>query len=155
MRFQVHDSCVGVEIGWVMLRVEPYQDVAQNSRAEKIPNRSEETLVQVVAQLFQTEHVCFDLLRGGFFVHLESAFPRRADCHCREAVIVTGNAGCLRNEIGIGPVNQGNTSRDGALEGVLAPWFDSGRAGRGALRPYLTNCSTTGVCRAALRCQAL
>ena len=52
------------------------QDVAHNELAEEVPDWGEETLVEVVAQLFQTEHVCFHLLGRGFFVHLESAFPR-------------------------------------------------------------------------------
>jgi hypothetical protein len=107
--------------------------------------RSEETLVQVVAQLFQTEHVCFDLLRGGFFVHLESVFPRRADRHCREAVIVTRNAGCLRNEIGIGPLNQRKTSLDGALEVFSRRGLRAGVLRGVPFAPYLTNCSTTWV----------
>ena len=38
-----------------MLRIQPDQDVAHHERAEEIFHRSEEALVQVVAQLFQTE----------------------------------------------------------------------------------------------------
>ncbi len=103
MRFQVHGHSIGVEIGFVVLCIEPYQDIAHKKRAEDVFDWNEETLVQVVAQLFQTEHVGFHLLRRDLLVHLESVLARRADRHRGEAVIVAGNASCLRNEIGVRP----------------------------------------------------
>ena len=81
-----------------MLRIEPHQHVTQHRRAEGIFDWNEETLVQVVAQLFKTEHVGFDLLRRNLLVYMESAPARRTDRHRRKAVIVAGNAGCFRNE---------------------------------------------------------
>src|SRR5258707_6558973 len=117
-----------------MLGVESDQDVAKHNRSKEVSDWRKETLVQVVAQFLQAEHVGFHLLRRGFCVHLKTASPRRADRYSREAVVVTGNAGCLRNEIRIGPLNQGKTSLDCALNGVLAPGFEGGRAAGSALR---------------------
>ena len=126
MRLQEHGHGIGVEIGRVMLGVEADQDVAQNKRSEEISHRSKETLVQVVAQLLQAEHVGFHLLRRGFFVDLETVFSSRADRHGRKAVVVAGKAGSLWNEIGIGPLDQGKACLDSALNSVLSPWFKSG-----------------------------
>ena len=53
MRFQVHRRSVGVEIRFVMLGIEPDQDVAHDELAEHILDRNEEALVQVVAQFYQ------------------------------------------------------------------------------------------------------
>ena len=57
MRFQVHGNGVGIEIGLVVLRIEADQHVAHDERAEKVLDRDEEALVQVVAHLFEAEDV--------------------------------------------------------------------------------------------------
>ena len=134
MRFQVHGRSVGVEIGFVVLGIETDQHVAHNELAEHILDGNEESLVQEVAQFHQAENVGFDLLRRGLLVHLESAPARRTDRHRREAVVVAGDAGCLGNETGVGPLNQRKTGLDGALDGVRAARFENRRAGRRALR---------------------
>ena len=109
-----------------MLSVQPHQHVADYERAEDIADRNEDSLVQVVAQLFETEDVGFHLLRRDLLVHRESVLARRADGHRREAVVVAGNASGLGNEIGVGPLQQRQTALHGALDVVLAAGLQNG-----------------------------
>jgi hypothetical protein len=48
MRFQVHGHRVRVEIGFVVLGIQPHQDVADHDRAKDVSHRDKQSLVQDV-----------------------------------------------------------------------------------------------------------
>ena len=124
---QVDNGCIGIQISLVVLGVESQKHVADHDRSVELAHRCDESLAQIVAHLDEAENVPLNLLRGDFLVHRKSDAARGSHRHGREAVVMTGRAGGLGHEIGVGLLDERKTSPDGASDGVVVARLQLGR----------------------------
>ena len=124
---EVHRHRVGVEVGFVVLRVEADGLVAKHERCKDVFDVHEEALVQLVALRFQNREVLLDGLRRQTFIHANTAFARGPDGKLRDAVVMAREAACLCHEVRVGLLEQWQTAFDRGLDGVVPHRLERGR----------------------------